>query len=139
MTNASDVFYAAGLQFACSRCGQCCTGEHGTISVSMKDIETIATRLGQPCTDFIAMYCYIFEGGYSLNEGENGDCCMLKDGRTCLIYDIRPIQCLTYPFWADKVLTEQDWICESRVCRGIGNGRLFSHREIEELLAQSQT
>jgi len=47
-----------------------------------------------------------------------GACIFLKNGR-CSVYDARPTQCRTYPFWPGIVARQDDYWREARHCEGI--------------------
>lgn len=50
------------------------------------------------------------------------------------MYDIRPRQCRTWPFWPEN-MKRSFWEEEiAPFCPGIGQGRLFTAVEIEELI-----
>lgn len=89
---------------ACAACpARCCTGESGYIYVSPQEIERIALFLNLEAEVF--MQKYLFKNGYkySIKERKAGDSyeCAFYDRATngCLIYDVRPTQCRTFPFW----------------------------------------
>jgi hypothetical protein len=44
------------------------------------------------------------------------------------------VQCGTYPFWSSILESEESWEEEKAHCPGVGKGRLYSKREIEERL-----
>ena len=69
----------------------------------------------------------------SLKEKENGDCIFLKEGK-CSIYDVRPRQCRTYPFWPQNLRSPEAWARACRACEGIGQGRLYNRDEIFSFL-----
>ena len=39
------------------------------------------------------------------------------------MYDARPTQCRTYPFWRENMLTPHDWQAEGARCEGVAAGR----------------
>lgn len=89
---------------ACSTCqGRCCTGESGYIYVTKAEIENISKLLNLEVIDFV--YSYLFKKGYkySIKENKFGDSheCIFYDRQTngCNIYEARPLQCRTFPFW----------------------------------------
>jgi Fe-S-cluster containining protein len=89
---------------ACESCqGKCCTGESGYIYVSMSEIEKIAKLLEMDIKEFAAEY--LFKNGYkySIKEQihEQSHECIFYDRDTngCKIYEARPTQCRTFPFW----------------------------------------
>lgn len=71
-------------------------------------------------------------GRYSLVEYPDGDCIFLDpQKRHCLVYEARPIQCRTWPFWTSNVKTPQAWEETCRVCPGAGQGPLYNLEHIE--------
>ena len=53
----------------------------------------------------------------------------------CQVYEDRPVQCSTYPFWASIMASEADWRDEARCCPGIGSGELRPRTHIEACLS----
>ena len=53
------------------------------------------------------------------------------DTRRCTVYDARPRQCRTWPFWDSNLRTPEDWEETCRVCPGSGTGRLYQIDQIE--------
>ena len=89
---------------ACAECqARCCTGESGYIYVNKLEIEGIATLLKMEVQDFVSKY--LFKKGYklSIKERQVGDSfeCIFYDAKSngCSIYEARPKQCRTFPFW----------------------------------------
>jgi hypothetical protein len=57
----------------------------------------------------------------SLIEQANGACIFLDEPTgACGVYEVRPRQCRTYPFWPAIVATEAAWQREAAKCPGIG-------------------
>ncbi len=122
-------FFDDGLRFTCTGCGQCCTGEPGTVHMNDAEADQIAARLGLARADFLAQYAYPFEDGHSLKEKPNGDCVFFED-RRCGIYEDRPTQCRTYPFWPENLRSEAAWKRTAKACPGVNAGRLHTREEI---------
>jgi len=108
-------------QDACSNCeGRCCTGESGYIYVTKAEIFEIAKLLNLSVNDFGVKY--LFKNGYkySIKENKYKDSyeCVFYDRETngCQIYEARPSQCITFPFW-DYFKTRVDELKEE--CPGI--------------------
>ena len=121
------VWYRNGLRFSCVRCGNCCSGEPGTIAVEDSDIETLGTYLGLPREAFREIYVRVLrDRTASLREKANGDCIFFKNGSECSIYDHRPKQCRTWPFWQSMVQSPESWEKEAKSCAGMNHGPLFS-------------
>ena len=134
------MFYDKGLSFECQRCLYCCSAEPGYVFLTQKDIDNAASFLGMDADRFIEVYCrYVDYGSYlmvSLKEKSNYDCIFLSESG-CSIYQARPVQCRTYPFWKSNLESEAAWKNESGSCPGIGKGCRLSKNEIEERLKAS--
>ncbi|MEA1917839.1 MAG: YkgJ family cysteine cluster protein [Campylobacterota bacterium] len=88
----------------CSTCsGKCCTGESGNIFLNSEEIEKIALHVELPTQDFIFKYLKKVGFKYSIKEqivGISYDCIFYnREQNGCAIYDVRPTQCTTFPFW----------------------------------------
>ena len=89
---------------ACASCqGRCCTGESGYIYVSKAEIHKIAELLEIEVKEFVETYLFKKMYKYSIKEkkvGESFECIFYDAGSNgCTIYDARPSQCKTFPFW----------------------------------------
>jgi Fe-S-cluster containining protein len=131
-TEKSQPWYKDGLQFQCTGCGDCCTGAPGFVWVNREEISKLAARLGLEPDEFESRYVRNVGKRKSLNEYSNGDC-VFFDGKTrkCGVYEDRPRQCRTWPFWDSNVRTPQAWAATCQVCPGSGTGRLYQLSEIE--------
>ena len=69
----------------------------------------------------------------SLVEFPNGDCVFFDNGtRKCAVYEYRPRQCRTWPFWNSNLRSPETWQETCEHCPGSGVGKLYSLEEIEE-------
>lgn len=89
---------------ACSTCqGRCCTGESGYIYVNKSEIQNISDLLNLDINEFTSKYLYKKGYKYSIKEHEYNDSyeCVFYDRNSngCNIYNARPNQCKTFPFW----------------------------------------
>jgi uncharacterized protein len=124
-----------GLRFACSRCSICCRFESGYVWLSRKDLYDLKRGLELSAEQTILRYCRIVDiGGFrqlSLEEQPNKDCVFWQNG-ACSVYEFRPLQCRTYPFWSHQVDDTANWEEASNHCPGIGIGRIHPQAEIAE-------
>ena len=105
----SDIMRENGYKYAfdpkaCEECqGKCCTGESGYIFVNKIEIESIAKLLNLNVNEFAVKYLYKKGYKYSIKENKFEDSyeCVFYDRETngCKIYEARPTQCKTFPFW----------------------------------------
>jgi len=129
----SSKFYQAGLHFECTFCGNCCQLPGGSVAVSEEEIENMANSLNMEVSDFIPNYCTSGTAKRTLKEQENGACIFLEDKR-CTIYEQRPLQCRTFPFWPENVKSDYRWKQLPAICPGIDKGKKYSFQEIELLV-----
>ncbi len=127
-------WYAGGLRFTCARCGRCCGGAPGYVWVEQAEIAPMAAHLAMETREFRKRFCRNVWWRVSLRERPNGDCVMLTPGG-CSVYEARPAQCRTFPFWADNVRSAEAWEALKRRCPGAGQGRLYSAEQIERIAA----
>lgn len=115
----NSPWYAEGLPFECTGCGQCCTGAPGYVWVNEKEIQAIAEFLNLTEEEFFQQYLRHVKGRLSLIElSQTYDCIFLKD-RKCQIYSVRPTQCRTFPWWPRNLKSEKEWQEAARFCEGI--------------------
>ncbi len=138
----SENFLSDGLQFECTRCGYCCRHEPGFVFLSKKDLESLLEYFSISRQDFIEKYCRIVDVGFfkrlSLIEKPNNDCIFWQDGMGCSVYQARPFQCRSYPFWHAVVDSKESWEEEAGSCPGINQGKKHSEEEILNWLAQRE-
>lgn len=127
-------WYTDGLRFSCTRCGHCCTGEPGFVWVSGEEIAAIAEVRGVSGEEITAMFTRPAHRGRTLREKPNGDCVFFEREQGCTIYDVRPRQCRTWPFWESNVKTPAAWERTKTSCPGAGQGELISAEEITSRL-----
>lgn len=128
-----ELWYKDGLQFECQECGSCCGGAPGYVWVTEDEINRLADRFGMDFMEFQHKFVRRVGTRKSLNELPNCDCVFLdRFHGTCTVYEDRPLQCRTWPFWDSNLETEADWERASRACRGCNRGKLYNLGEIEE-------
>lgn len=114
-------WYKEGLRFKCTGCGQCCTGSPGYVWVGVEEIQAMAKRLNMSEDDFAKKYIRRIGNRLSLKEHpKTYDCVFLKD-KKCLVYQDRPLQCRTYPWWKENVNSVKSWEEEAVRCEGINH------------------
>jgi uncharacterized protein len=127
------LWYASGLQFQCSQCGNCCTGSPGFVWVNQQEIEALAEAIGEEVDAFEDKYVRKIGIRKSLREFPNGDCVFFDTAaRSCSVYDFRPRQCRTWPFWDSNLRKPEEWVRTCEICPGSGTGRLYQLEEIEK-------
>lgn len=93
----------------------------------------MANFLGLEIAEFEKRYVRQIGIRRSLVELENYDCVFLDaKTRKCKVYEHRPRQCRTWPFWKSNVRTPQAWEAACEACPGAGTGKLYQLEAIDE-------
>ena len=134
-----NPWYIAGLHFECAGCGKCCSGpEEGHVWLTKPEIELLAKHLNMSVEDTRKKYCRRIGNRTSLVEHVKSlDCIFLQDGG-CPVYDVRPNQCRTWPFWNSNLSHPDYWNMAATTCPGVNRGRLYTFEEIEKLRNQKK-
>jgi len=132
------LWYIAGLHFECQQCGNCCAGpEEGVIWITKPEIEKLAEHLGLSVPELHKKYLRTIAFRVSIKEDpKTKDCIFLTRANGvvgCAIYNFRPIQCRTWPFWTYNLHSPDDWNIAAQKCPGLNKGRLYTVDEIEEI------
>lgn len=140
LRDGEQKWYEKGLNFKCTECGKCCTGCPGYIWVNHDEILTIANHLKLPLEEFSKRYLrkiYIDgEPRFSLQEHPKTYACAFLSNNKCTIYENRPVQCRTYPWWPKNLRSKQDWENAAKWCEGISlDAPTVPIEKIEEQLA----
>ena len=125
-------WYEKGLRFECTQCGACCSGAPGYVWVEPNEIQDMADAMELSVDEFESQFIRKVGTKKSLREYPDGDCILLDpENRTCLVYEGRPLQCRTWPFWDSTVGTKKAWKETCEECPGAGKGMLYTFDEIE--------
>jgi len=90
---------------ACDSCeGNCCIGESGYIWINKNEQKILAKHLDISVEDLIENHLRKVGYNYSIKErklSEDNYACIFFDleKKQCSVYEARPIQCRTFPFW----------------------------------------
>src|SRR3954468_19731372 len=68
-----DPWYADGLEFNCTTCGNCCTGGPGYVFLSEQEIELAAEHRKVSVAEFKKQFCRKVGGKISLKEMRRSD------------------------------------------------------------------
>ena len=129
----SQRWYADGLKFTCTGCGDCCTGAPGYVWLNKQEIADMAAELELSVAEFERRYVREVGVRKSLKERSNDDCVLFdSQTRKCTVYQSRPRQCRTWPFWDSNLKSPKAWEETCLVCPGSGQGKLYSIEQIEE-------
>ncbi|QGQ25920.1 YkgJ family cysteine cluster protein [Gimesia benthica] len=128
-----EPWYRDGLNFTCTQCGNCCTGAPGVVWVDDAEIKAIADLTEKSTGEILLMHTRLYAGRRTLTEYANGDCTFFDpEKRGCTIYEARPVQCRTWPFWNSNLKDKASWDSLSPDCPGAGKGAFVSFEEIQK-------
>lgn len=111
-------------------CGNCCTGPPGYVRFTREEGRRIAERLGVTHEQFIERYTQPTSAGRSFAEveTEHGFDCVFLDRASipgkaiCSLYEDRPTQCRTFPWWPEHMSSKNAWERLAGECEGVGRG-----------------
>lgn len=130
---ANEPWYKGGLRFECTQCGNCCTGGPGMVRVTDGEIAALSKRLGIAEAEFRERHTRPFRKDITiLQEKPNFDCIFYDRARGCTVYEDRPKQCRTWPFWDVIVVSPRTWQESAQSCPGMNNGPLHGAERIEQ-------
>lgn len=133
---AQPDWYAQGLTFTCTQCGNCCSGAPGYVWITARELVRIAQHLVMEPQQFERRHVRRVGPRRSLLERADGDCEFLErlpSGKTrCRIHPVRPVQCRTWPFWKSNLASPAAWENAAAGCPGINHGE---HRPLPTIQA----
>jgi Fe-S-cluster containining protein len=134
---SDQPFHADGLRFSCKRCSSCCRHESGFVYLSENDLSRLANELKMEYTAFIKTWCrwVSFDRDserLALKEKSNFDCIFWN--RQCTVYEARPLQCRTFPFWDNVVCSAKAWETAGGGCPGLNTGEWHTREKIDKFL-----
>lgn len=136
-----------GLRFECQQSGKCCAayGSEGYVILTESDLVRMEKHLGKDRHEFAQIGEFQDRRGnkemaikkeWYLKDSERQ--CQFLRGHQCGVYEGRPTQCRTFPFWADN-FGAKTWRKEiTKLCKGIGKGRLYTKEEILKIMAEQE-
>jgi Fe-S-cluster containining protein len=123
-------------RFACTGCGKCCTGgSRYVVEVSRAEQRRIQKHLGVSWAWFRRKYLFRFDDETESLRMPKGRCVFLDADNRCRVYQARPLQCRTYPWWPE-LMNRRAWRLEARRCEGIGRGSVVPLAQVRRQLAR---
>jgi hypothetical protein len=111
----------------------CCRFDSGYVFLSDSDLRRIAEGTGKRPEEVATTYCRRIDLGVvsrlSLREQENKDCVFWINGE-CSIYEHRPLQCRSFPFWPAHLSDRRTWDELVRECPGVNIGALHPASDV---------
>lgn len=143
-------WYKDGIHFTCTQCGNCCTGPPGYVWFNDDEADAMAKILSLSTKQFKQRFARKIGGRWSLNELKTPqgkyDCVFLRfdvnENATCDVYNARPAQCRTWPFWFENVSSIKAWRKAAQTCPAMAEslknqGNLFTIQQIDARLKLS--
>ena len=127
-----DPWYAAGLRFRCTMCGQCCTGAPGFVWVNEDEIAAIADFLQRPHRpDASPLHTRVVNEAAACARKPTAIVCFTTRAAGCTIYEVRPAP---VPHLAVLGIATSRrphaWQHTCEICPGSGQGDLIPAEEI---------
>jgi hypothetical protein len=138
--SADPRWYRDGLRFDCTACGNCCRdhGEYTYVYVSDADLAALSAELGISADAFDAEHCD-HEDGWRFLKRKKNCCVFLDEAGLCKVYNGRPKQCRTWPFWKDTLASVDVWSGPvKKCCPGIDEGELTSADDAERIARETE-
>ena len=130
------IYQQYALRFKCTGCGKCCTGgDDHYIAMSNTEANRIQKHLNITTAWFRRRYVTHLTRNTLTARIQNGHCVFLNANGKCRIYQLRPIQCRTYPYWPEILENKQAWDSEAKHCEGVNTGHVVAIKDITKKLA----
>ncbi|MBN1408373.1 MAG: YkgJ family cysteine cluster protein [Calditrichaceae bacterium] len=127
-------YHQSEIKFECQPdCANCCKLSNGFVFLTEKEALKIAENLAISEDEFLQYFTRIIDDQICLVNGEDEHCVFLENHK-CNIYEVKPLQCRTYPFWPENLKSKSRWQLTCNECPGVGKGRVYSVEEIEKIL-----
>lgn len=135
--SSASRWWHSGVRFSCQGSGKCCVsrGAYGFVYLTLEDRRRLARTLGMATGRFTRQHCEKTDGLVHLKE--TGADCRFLDGKACSVYEGRPTQCRTWPFWPEN-MSARSWTSIAEFCPGVGKGRLVPRKKIEQALVEQR-
>lgn len=130
------------MKFRCqASCGgKCCSakwdGKASFVFLTWRDRKNLVNFLGKKLEEFASFGEFAFtrfinrpSRQWFLNNTEK-TCPFLKEGK-CSVYEARPTQCRTFPFWPELMVNEP-YKTLKEFCPGVGEGEETTHFLLSE-------
>jgi uncharacterized protein len=120
-TEIAKPWFDDGLRFKCTGCGKCCTGSPGYVFLSHADLARLSAHFDLTEAQFIQQYTRYIDGQYALLDRPGSHDCLFLKNKQCSVYESRPTQCRTFPWWIHHLREPNDWEEAAQRCEGINH------------------
>lgn len=124
---ADFVLRRNGFHFSCRGCGDCCR-RPGSVYFTLEEKNRFLELY--PNTDPTLFQKTGYPEWYEIPC--KNSCPFLNKRGRCSVYDARPYQCSSWPFWPENFRTEAEYRNLLRECRGCGSGRYYPAESIKQ-------
>lgn len=123
------------LRFECQETGRCCIsrGDYGFLFLTPEDRDRLAKHFGISRSEFDRRHCTKDESGRWMLTPVGT--CKFTKGTKCGVYEARPTQCRTWPFWPEH-MNPKKWDKVAEFCPGMNRGREWSDDEIVSVVEE---
>ncbi|KAI9913709.1 hypothetical protein PsorP6_005344 [Peronosclerospora sorghi] len=110
------------------KCGQCCTGNRGHVRVNERECQELAQATNLSLIELRRRYTREIEEEdadgqktthFVLKQTSDDRQCIFLQGSKCSVYNARPTQCRTFPWWPQHLVSDYDWQVAAAKCEGI--------------------
>ena len=111
-------WYEKGLDFSCTGCGNCCRVD-GDVWLAPEEVANIiqvvddVSSIDEFRKNYVRGELTPADGDLSQSwmclKRKEGSCIFLDAAGQCGIYEVRPVQCRTYPFWPSILEKSEYW------------------------------
>lgn len=96
------------VSFNCTKCGKCCKGTPNSgVRLSDSDSSRLFKAVGP--ARYHQNVKIRSEAGHSQIKMKDGACSFLNADNSCSVYDARPDQCRSFPFWSGGFVEPGRW------------------------------
>ncbi|HWB20839.1 MAG TPA: YkgJ family cysteine cluster protein [Phycisphaerales bacterium] len=144
----AQEWFASGLRFECTMCGNCCSGPPGAVWFTQEEARSMARELNVPEQEFLKAYARRVGVSWSLKEKQtdHGLDCIFLDRETrpgkalCKVYKSRPTQCRTWPFWPEMLESAEAWrdFKKRTPCPGMDTGKSYTYAQIRVIREEAE-
>ena len=111
-----------GIKFSCQTdCGKCCDEPGGIVYLKPSDAERLASHQEIDIREWLERDCETtIDGRFILKSDESTEICIyLDENKQCKVYEARPAQCRSFPFWSENLRSDKSWRKTVDFCPGL--------------------
>lgn len=115
-------WWMKGVPFSCQAdCGKCCDEPGGIVYLGPEDAQSLSKHHQLEMEEWLERDCrQTLDGRFVLKSDPITDICIyLSPDKKCTVYESRPAQCKSYPFWPENLRSERSWKKTIEECPGL--------------------